>query len=271
MLAVPIGFRLTDSARWESGHNRETAAIDEEESLLLTGDGQLVELSAVVQVRLRPDDDSLRRFAFEVVDARSAVRPIAESVLRSLVGRVSLPDLLSDKRLPIEHEALVMLQDRLLSYGLGLDACSLAIQEVHPPLAVVEAYRDVTNALLERERRINEGRTYADQQVAKARGTSTAMKEKSQADRLGSIERARGESDGFLRLLEPRARWPILSDHERFWSTMAELLATRRKVVLDGPGSDARRHLILPDPSLGNPRSFDPTPALFPGRPEGLP
>lgn len=272
LFAVPIGFRLTDPARWESGHGRGTAAIDEEESLLLTGDGQLVELSAVVQIRLRNDEESLRRFAFGVADAPASVRPVAESVLRSLVGRASLSGLLSDRRRDMETEALERLRDRVRSYGLGLDVRSLAIQEVHPPLAVVQAFRDVSDAHLERDRRIHEAQRYMDEQAAITRGTSIALGEKARADRLGLIERARGEADGFLSQIRPRARWPALSDHDRFWTTMADLLADRRKVILDGPDSSrARRHLILPDPSIGIPKPFNLTPALLSGRPEGLP
>ncbi len=192
-------------------------------------------------------------------------------MLRSLVGRASLPDLLSDQRTVLEREALAMLRERLKTYDLGLDARSLAIQEVHPPLAVVQAYRDVSDAQLERERRVNEGQMYSEEQTAIARGREAVLKEQAHADRLGSIQKAGGEADGFLRLLKPRALAPVLSDHERFWSTMADLLANRHKVILDAPDSKARRHLILPDPSLGTFPSIDPTPALLPSPSEGHP
>lgn len=271
LMAIPVGFRLTDSSRWESGHGRETAAIDEDESLLLTGDGQLVELSAVVQVRLLTDPQSLRRSAFQVADARSAVRPLAESVLRSVVGRSSLSDLVSGHRRAKEIQAQALLQSRIRSYGLGLDVRSLSIQEVHPPVAVVQAYRDVSDAQLERERRNHEGQTYADKQAAAALGRSAALNEQALAERLGLIGRAKGEADAFALLAKPRARWPLLSDYERFWDSMADLLATRRKVILDSPSPDTRRHLILPSPDLGSPGAFDPTPALLPPSPEGRP
>ena len=85
-----------DPVRWETAHGRDVVGLAEDESLLLTGDGQLVELSATAQYRLdaaRPE--ALRAYAFATADADRALRPLAESAVRDVAARRPLDALLT--------------------------------------------------------------------------------------------------------------------------------------------------------------------------------
>jgi Cu+-exporting ATPase len=249
--SLEIGFRTerpesSGAVRWESSHGRGALARAEDESLLLTGDGQLVELAATAQYHLDADrPEALCAFAFGVTDAEGALRPLAESAVRTVVGRRPLDTLLTSARHDAELAAARLLQERALAYGLGLVITGVAFQDVHPPLTVVEAYRDVSRAESDRQRRINEGTTYRAEALAKAQGQAAATVHRAEADRQGRITRASGESDAFLAQLSARAPFPALTDHRLYWETIASALEKKRKVVLDADPA-RHRHLIVP-------------------------
>jgi P-type Cu+ transporter len=249
--SLEIGFRTerpeaSGAVQWESSHGRDVAAREEDEALLLTGDGQLVELAATAQYRLddaRPE--ALLAFAFAVADAETALRPLAESAVRTVVGRRPLDPLLTSARHEAEVAAARLLQERASAYGLGLVVTGVAFQDVHPPLPVVDSYRDVSRAESDRQRRINEGNTYRAEALARAQGQAAPTVNRAEADCKARVARASGESDAFRALLSARAPFPALTDHRLYWEAIATALESKPKVVFD-PDPARRRHLIIP-------------------------
>ena len=253
---VSVGFRAGEdepgagAVRWEAEHDRGPVARRDDEALLLTGDGQLVELTATAQYHLDPA--ALRRYAFESADAEGALRALAESAVRAVAARRTLDDLLTGRRREAEAAALADLRRRADAYGLGLVVSAVAFQDVHPPLAVVDAFRDVSRAESERRRRWVEGETYRAARLAEARGLAAAAVSAAEADRTGRLARAAGSADSFLGLLGARSTAPALTDHRLYWEAAAAALAGKGKVLLDPDRAGRRRHLILPDFPLGS-------------------
>ncbi len=124
--SLEIGFRpasvlATDPVRWESSHGRADLDESADEALLLTGDGGYVEVSATLQYTIdRDDPESIRRYVFEVGDIENALRPLAESAVREVVGRRPLLDLLREGRREAEIAAAKLLQERLRAYRFGI-------------------------------------------------------------------------------------------------------------------------------------------------------
>ena len=144
---------------WTSAHeDRETGAAADE-SLLLTADEVPVELTAEVTYRIR----DLKQFTFGGTRRPDDVlRATAEGVLRDLAAQATLDQLLTDRRAVLERQSLVHLQQRIEGYDLGVTVLDLQWLDVHPPTAVVPAYRQVADALEDRELLINEAQAYAD-------------------------------------------------------------------------------------------------------------
>ncbi|MEO6807680.1 MAG: cation-translocating P-type ATPase family protein [Isosphaeraceae bacterium] len=253
---VAIGFRTGSlepgdtTIRWESVHGVDAVARRDDEALVLTGDGQLVELTAVAQYRIDPRPESLRRYAFGTADPNAALRPLAEASIRSVVGRSALDDLLTNRRHEAERAAARQLQQRIGLYKMGILVTGIKFQDVHPPLSVVDAYRDVSRAEAERQRRINEGRTYRAERLAEAQGLAAVTANRAEADRQGRSSRASGEADAFRLRLDARSPFPGLTDHRLYWEELATILAGKSKVILD-PAQAQRRHLIVSDFPLG--------------------
>jgi len=173
--AVGIGTRaiwtgVTDPGivEWTSEHDDQDGA-GSDESLMLTADEVPVELTASAEYRI----EDLAQFAFGGTRQPEAViRAAAESVLRETAARATLDELLTDRRLDLQQAALRRLRKRLEAYQLGIEIVDLQWLDVHPPKGVVPAYRQVADALEERDLLINEAQAYADRVVLAAIGES---------------------------------------------------------------------------------------------------
>jgi Cu+-exporting ATPase len=249
--SLEIGFRAAGvldagTVRWESSHDRVLQDPPEDQGLLLTGDSRYVELAATLQYSIDAQDhEALRRFVFDVNDGENALRPLAESAVREVVSRRKLLDLLTEGRREAEESAGALLGSRLAAYQFGVVVRGIAFQDIHPPLAVLDAYRDVSRAASDRQRRINEANAHHDRVLAEAKGKAQATIEIAQAARTRRLALAGSEADAFNALLEARRYAPSLTDFRLFWESVARGLAGKNKVVLDEePGR--RRHLVLP-------------------------
>jgi Cu+-exporting ATPase len=244
---VEVGFRSGSAGTvgWESSHGRGTRATADDEALLITGDGQLVEVAATAEYRLDPSPEALRAVAFGVVDPEAALRPLAESTVRAVVGRRTLDDLLARGRGDAEAACLAEMQGRVDASRLGLVVVRVSFQDVHPPLPVVDAYRDVSRAEGDRERKRIEGETWLATRVALAEAQALATLERAGAGADGRVERASGESAGFVDRVLGRGPSPALTDHRLYWEAVASGLGGKDKVVLDP--SPGRRQLFLPE------------------------
>src|SRR5262249_43533421 len=154
------------------------------DALLLTGDGQFLELTASLQYVLdthRPG--AIRRFVLELADPERALQELAESAVRQVVSRRRLLELLTTGRRAAEQAATRQLQEQVVKIDLGLLVHSVTFQDVYPPLAVVDAYRDVSRAQSDRQRRLNEAAAYRATKLADAEARGEAVKNASLADR----------------------------------------------------------------------------------------
>ena len=166
--------------------------------------------------------------------------------MREVVGRRELLDLLTAGRARAEDAAASLLQQRLAGYRFGIAVRRVAFQDIHPPLAVLDAYRDVSRAVGDRQRRVNEATTYRDRVVTEAGGQAGAIRHAAAADRSRRLALASATADTFGSLVDARSYAPELTDFRLFWTTVAAALAGKDKLLLDEePGR--RRHLIVPD------------------------
>jgi Cu+-exporting ATPase len=291
---VEIGFRTapgkerpTGALTWSSAHRRENRVPDE--ALMLTGDGNLVDL--LVSVRYKVVDG--RVFLFEVKNGEEIIRSTAEAALRAMVAGRPFPALLTVERAAFQREALGRLKlasDRYGSHGLGVEFGSIAVVDLHPPSDVVDAYYEVARAMERRDQRVNAARSKATQMEKAALATSTRIVAEARADAAEKVKRAEGETAAFLAYQQARgtldigeecrlasaavdavlagrpaedvtadwqakrkrrlAQQAALTDFRVFWETTAKALAGRDLVLIDADQVRGQRQLMLFDPDL---------------------
>jgi HflK protein len=248
--SLELGFRAGSTAdaeplRWEASHGRGGEGDGGGDALLVTGDGRYLELTATLQYSVDASRlESIRRYVLGVAGLEPALRSLGESAVRAEVGRRPLLELLTAARSESEAAATERLRARLWAIDPGIRLLRITFQDVHPPLAVIDAYRDVSRAESERQRRINEAGAYRAQKLGEAEGQAKAIANAAQGERDRLMSRASSQADAFAYLLDARRSAPGLTDFRLFWETIADVMAGRPKLILEGR-PDRPQRLIL--------------------------
>ncbi|HZU39034.1 MAG TPA: SPFH domain-containing protein, partial [Gemmataceae bacterium] len=201
---VEIGFRsppgrvaAPGGLGWASAH--DSLVPEPEESLMMTGDGNLVELQATVRYAIRRD--RLRTYLFEVRDPAEVVRSTAESVLRETIAGRPFLDLLTSSRAKLQSDVLARLTRRcaeLGSDGLGIRLEGFSVHDLHPPKDVQPAYKDVIRAMQDRDRQINEAQAEAKRTLSRAQARARQTVADAEARAATKVLQATTERERYL-------------------------------------------------------------------------
>jgi Cu+-exporting ATPase len=289
---VEVGFRTKAAAAaaptalaWSSPHRGDDLRRVSDEAVMLTGDGNLVELLATLRYVIAEP----HVYLFQVKEPDEVIRAITESVLReSLAGQPFL-ELLTTQRERFQQEALARVRERCRQYGgLGVHLDGLALHDLHPPQEVVEDYHNVTRAVEARDRQVNEAQAAAIRKKRDAQANALQLISRAQATAHETVRQAEGAQAAFqarqatrnrlglreeLHLLGEAAQTlrrgqkpeivyrayeqkrgealtlqAALTDFRLFWDALAQALSGREKVIIDADHVPGRRHLWLLDP-----------------------
>jgi HflK protein len=290
---VEVGFRARAGAGGAAAQSRSSPHAGDgiervdREAVMITGDGNLVELQATVRYTVAAP----RTFLFEVRDPDEVLRAAAEAVLRSMMASRPFQDLLTWQRAAFQQEALTRLEQRCREYGsggLGIRLGDLSVHDLHPPREVVGAYYEVTRAMEEHDRKINEAQEAAHSSLRRAEADQKRIVREARAAKTEKIMQARAEQTRFLTLSAARkqltseqeqrllaaklvaqqhgtppaeaqaaydrqrrdalALQATLTDFRLFWDALGRALTGRPLVLIDADKLPGRRHLMLFDP-----------------------
>jgi len=250
---VEVGFRSgaeyagsePAAYEWNVQHRSGRFRRMPEESLMLSGDQNMLEVTATVHYRLSRPDDHL----FRLLDGESTIRAAAEAEIQAMVTTTPLDEILTAGRRDLEQRVRRRLQERLDKYGAGAEVLEVRLLDVHPSLEVVDAFRDVAGAFEEKNRLINEAEGYGREQVALARGNAAASLVAAQGYSLGKRNRAEGDAERFRQAEQAFRTAPGPTETRLYLETIEEVLANRPKMILDA--AHGRRHLTLLDDGIG--------------------
>jgi len=203
-----------------------------EDSFLLSGDANLIDLRSVLQYRVT---DALA-YAYRVVDADGLVRATALAALRDVIARHAIDAVYTTAREDIEHEISRIAQAKLDLYGAGVEVVAFRLLYVHPPDAVHDAFRDVASAQEDKLRTINRANIFAVEKVNQAKGDAAAKLEQALAARDQDIRRAEGDAAAFALRLDAYRKAPDLTMYRLQLETIAAVLPGVQKIVRPGVG-----------------------------------
>jgi membrane protease subunit HflK len=166
---IDIGMRVVDDTRRGS-----TVRDVPEESLMLTGDENIVDVDFSVLWKVKPT--GVGEYLFNIQNPEGTVKAVAESAMREVVGRSDIQPILTGARQTIENAVQELMQKTLDHYGAGILVQQVQLQKVDPPTQVIDAFRDVQAARADLERSVNESQTYANKVVPEARRSRKARK-----------------------------------------------------------------------------------------------
>ena len=259
---VDIGFVGAQDGGITGG--RVMAARDVlEESLMLTGDENIIDIDVAVFWRIRDAGE----FLFNTRNPESTVKTAAESVMREVIGRTPIQPALTEARAQIEQEVRRGAQAIMDQYKAGIEVTQVQLQKVDPPAQVVDAFRDVQRANADRERLRNEAESFRNDIIPRARGEAERMSQEAQGFRESQVARAGGESARFLSVLSAYELARDVTTRRMYLETMEEIFRRNPKVIVDD-----RLQGVVPFLQLGETGSARQPPAAVPqARPAPLP
>jgi len=252
---IDIGMRLVEDPR------RGTTMRDvPEESLMLTGDENIVDVNFSVFWLVKPDGAG--DYLFNIEQPEGTVKAVAESAMREIVGRSTLQPVLTERQ-PIETAVQELMQSTLNRYGSGIQITQVQLQRVDPPKQVIDAFRDVQAARADLERAQNEAQTYANKVVPEARGRAAQTIQNAEAYREQTVAEAKGATSRFLKIYDEYQKAPEVTRQRMYLETMERLFGGTDKIIIDSgttPGAAVpyapldqlmRRPLIAPQTGGG--------------------
>jgi HflK protein len=265
---VEIGFRSSvnpEGARsseppayeWNVQHRGGGYQSIVDESYVWTGDYNLIDVNLVVQYRVADAEKALYRLGFTEAEWDELVRQESESAFRAEMARREADDLLERSRQEIA-EAVVRGANQALDHcGVGLHVERACFGDIHPPLKVVPAFRDVSIAMEEKEALINEAEAYRYQTAAAARGQAAEQKCAAEGFAADREQRATAAAARFLEVAAAYAAAPKVTAVRLYLQTIEVALAGKRKVIVDA-AHGGRRALYLGRKGLDSPANLPP-------------
>ncbi|MFH1264274.1 MAG: FtsH protease activity modulator HflK [Planctomycetota bacterium] len=207
---------------------------DPQQAERLTGDRNLILVSAVVQYRIADP----KAYLFHVADVPSLVANVASSALTSEVTSMNVDDVLTVERLAIQNKVKEATQRILDSHGPGVEVTSVSLEDVSPPKEVAQAFRDVTAAREDSQRTINEAQGYANRLIPQARGERERMRLEAEAFRDRVTKVAAGDAESFTKIAAQLSENRRLTVKRLILETMERVLPRLKKIVLDDQAGD---------------------------------
>jgi len=201
-----------------------------QESLMLTKDENIVDISFVVQYQI----NDIKKYLFEIdaTQAVQTVRDAAESSIRAVIGSTLIDDVMTDKKAEVEAETRVGIQKILDAYNAGIRVTTVTLKDVQPPERVSKEFKDVASAREDKERAKNEAQAYANGVIPNARGEAKKKILEAEAYAKEVEDRAIGEADRFNSLYQAYKKAPEVTRKRLYLETMEEVLAGTDKVLI---------------------------------------
>lgn len=213
---------------------------------ILTGDTNIISVAIVIQYVIRNPST----FLFDIEDPPKLIGSVAESVLTETVLGMPVDEVLTTGRLQIQERVKAGTQALLDRYQSGVQLTSANIMAITLDGSVAQAFQDVANASADREKKINEGRSYANDLLPKARGEAQSMVLAAQSYKEQRVAEAQGNTTRFLELLAEYQKAPDITRSRLYLEAMEKILPRVKKYVIDSEHgrNPVQLHLTPPQP-----------------------
>ena len=216
---IEIGFRTVGKNQYQTISR---------ESLMLTGDENIVDAEMIVQYRIK---DPVA-YTFNFIEPELTVRQASEASLRTVVGRHNIDEALTSGKFMIQEESKELIQNILDKYNTGILVVAVQLQDVSPPEQVISAFKDVASAKEDKNRMVNQAEGYRNDVIPKARGEAQAQIREAEGYKKARIARAEGDVSKFNAVLKEYRKSKEVTETRLFLETAEEILSNREKIIV---------------------------------------
>ena len=226
---INVGYRSASELGFSSNSSDRNVL---EESLMLTGDQNIVDVNFTVLYKIK----DAGKFLFKLRNPETTVKDMSESVMREIVGQRDLEFLLTGGRQEVEQVVRFDLQDILDEYESGILVQSIQLQSVNPPALVIDAFDEVQRARQDKEKLVNEANSYMNKIVPNARGDAAKLVQEATAYKEQVIKQAEGVAQNFIDVYNSYKETKYVTRQRIYLETLTEVLEGPNKIILDSTG-----------------------------------
>jgi membrane protease subunit HflK len=205
-----------------------TYANQTNESTMLTGDLNIIEVEWIIQYRIMDP----KAWVFNVQERTATIRDVSRSIINMLVGDRAIMDIMGPERSAIEAAGTEFMNETFRSYGLGIDVIAVKLQNIDPPAGVQEAFDDVNKAIQDMNRLINEGQQVYNEEIPKARGEAERMVQVAQGYEAERVNRANGDVARFNSVYDEYRRAPEVTRQRLYYEMVEEVFKDEDGMVI---------------------------------------
>ena len=221
--AEQFGFKTV-----KAGRNNEYKNNIYEESEMLTGDLNIVDVEWIIQYKVVDP----YQWLFCVYEKEQTIRDISRSVINTLVGDRAILAVMSSERSVIQDKAQEMMNEQYKTLGLGINVTTVQLQNVVPPTEVQAAFEDVNKASQDMKRFINEGKEAYNAEIPKAQGEADRQIQVAEGYATERVNMAKGDVARFNAVYEEYKRSPKVTKERIYLETMDEIFGSETKPTL---------------------------------------
>lgn len=243
---------VTRENRIEVGHRsggegRAARARDvPEESLMITGDENIVDIDFIVFWRI----SEASAFLFNLQNPEQTVKMAAESVMRDIIGQSKIQEALTGGREAIELQTQTELQGLMNEYKAGIEIRQIQLLAVDPPSQVIDAFNEVQRARQDKDKAKNEAEAYRNDVVPRARGEAAQMLKEAEAYRAEVVNRATGDANRFNSVYQAYKVSKDVTTQRIYLETLEEVFGNVNKVIIDQSAESGGVVPYLPLPEI---------------------
>jgi membrane protease subunit HflK len=192
------------------------------ESIMLTGDLNIVDVQWIIQYRI----EDPAKWLFNVQERDKTIRDISQSVINQLVGDLPILAIMSSERTSIEIESQERMQKAFDSYNLGVRIVTVKLQNIVPPVGEVQdAFEDVNKSIQDMNRLINEGKEQYNREIPRAQGQASQLIQVAEGYAAERVNTAEGDVARFKSVLEAYSLSKDITARRLYIEAMEEVLA----------------------------------------------
>lgn len=199
-----------------------------DESLMLTGDLNIIQVEWVVQYRIA---DPVK-FLYGMREPTQTLRDLSESVMRRVVGNRLGSDVLTVGRVDIANKARDEIQEAMDKYDDGIRIVTVQLQDVVPPPRVQPAFNEVNEARQQLERMINEATKRANEAIPRAEGTAKRTISEAEGYATERVNRALGDTARFNSVLAEYKGVPEVTRSRLYLEALTQVLPKIGEVLV---------------------------------------
>ena len=204
-----------------------------QESLMLTGDENIIKVEFIVQYKIK----NPLEYLFNVKNPQTTIFKAAEASMREIIGKNDIDTALTTGKAQIQLACKELLQKIVDKYKLGVSIIAVQLQDVHPPQEVIEAFKDVASAKEDKERLINEAEAYRNDVIPKAKGEAAKIINQALGYKQAVINKAIGETKRFELILAKYKEEKDITKKRMYLETMEKILRNADKIVITNKNS----------------------------------